>query len=252
MAGILLGTIVSGIILNLDIVNKSGQNRTLLYSTDISVNGDFDDYFDFAVLCRLNSNRNLTVIVDGNDSISKQTGVEAVQNFAKAMGKDSIADSVVIGRDENLYDFDDSCCNRELSDFLQQTKTKIDIVTVGSLRDIAALYNHSPDVFRRKVENIYVFAGDAEGTYPEYNMELDETAFLCIMNSGLNIYWIPCFQNGLFTSGDSASYIQVSHQEIFSETDDTKLLNWFLYRFEMPGGGGRRKALRHILTPNMI
>ncbi len=227
--------VISGIIWYLNNKNKEPQSRSLLYSTDISATGDFDDYFDLVVLYKLNSNRGITVIVDGNDYDLKQTGVEAIQNLAKVMDKDSIADSVIIGRDENLYDLDDSYCNLQLVDFLRQTKDKIDIVTVGSLRDIAALYNHAPDTFENKVENIYIFAGDAEGTYPEYNVELDETAFLCIMNSGLNIYWIPCFQNGLFTAGEDASYMQILHKEIFSETDDMKLLNWFLYRFEMGG-----------------
>ncbi|MFG6333689.1 MAG: hypothetical protein K1W28_18080 [Lachnospiraceae bacterium] len=120
----------------------------------------------------------------------------------------------------------------ELVNALEQAGGGIDVVTVGSLRDIAALYNHSPALFEKKVENIYVFAGDAEGTYAEYNVELDETAFLRIMNSGLNIYWIPCFQNGLFTAGNRTSYMQIPHSEIFQDTDP-KLLNWFLYRFEM-------------------
>ena len=213
-------------------LSENTKNRLLLYSTDLSVNGDFDDYFDLAVLSSLNTCNLPIIIVDGNDSCSKKTGVAAIQNLAKAIGKKQIANSVLIGRDENLSNFFDSQCNMELIEYLTKTDTSIDIVTVGSLRDIAALYNSSPNLFKSKVQNIYVFAGDAEGSYIEYNTGLDETAFLRIMNAGLNIYWIPCFQNGLYTTGNNASFVQIQHKEIFVNTD-SKLLNWFLYRFEM-------------------
>lgn len=213
-------------------IHRNRLPKQILYSTDLSVDGDFDDYFDLAALHALNNSLKPTIIVDGNNSGSKQTGVAAIHRLAEAVGWAGVTDTVIVGRDDNLSVPDDSRCSMELVNALEQAGGGIDVVTVGSLRDIAALYNHSPALFEKKVENIYVFAGDAEGTYAEYNVELDETAFLRIMNSGLNIYWIPCFQNGLFTAGNRTSYMQIPHSEIFQDTDP-KLLNWFLYRFEM-------------------
>lgn len=213
-------------------IHRNRLPKQILYSTDLSVDGDFDDYFDLAALHALNNSLKPTIIVDGNNSGSKQTGVAAIHRLAEAVGWAGVTDTVIVGRDDNLSAPDDSRCSMELVNALEQAGGGIDVVTVGSLRDIAALYNHSPALFEKKVENIYVFAGDAEGTYAEYNVELDETAFLRIMNSGLNIYWIPCFQSGLFTAGNRTSYMQIPHSEIFQDTDP-KLLNWFLYRFEM-------------------
>lgn len=185
--------------------HKNSQTRQILYSSDLSVDGDFDDYFDLVALYALNDNVNPTIIVDGNNNASKKTGIEAIYRLAETVKWPEITESVYVGRNENLSTPDDSRCSMELIDVLEQANTGIDVVTVGSLRDIAALYNHSPALFKDKVKRIYVFAGDAEGTYTEYNVELDETAFLRIMNSGLNIYWIPCFQNGLFTRGNHTS-----------------------------------------------
>ncbi len=223
---------LSGFIIYSDRCKNTIHDKQLLYSTDIAIDGDFDDYFDLAALYTLDRSIIPTIIVDGTDENSKQTGLAAIFDFAKTVGRSDITDSVVIGRNENLQDSCDSHCKRELVDYLQHTEGKIDVLTVGSLRDIAALYNHEPDIFENKVENIYVFAGDAEGTYMDYNVGLDETAFLRIMNSGLNIYWIPCFQNGLFQAGNNASYMQIAHQDIL-ENADTGLLKWLLYRFEM-------------------
>lgn len=94
------------------------------------------------------------------------------------------------------------------------------------------MYNSSPQLFESKVKRIWVFAGDAEGTMTEYNVALDEVAFLRIMNSGkFDIYWIPCFQNGIWTTGNNASYFSVKHDEILQNAD-YELQKWFLYRFE--------------------
>lgn len=211
--------------------SNSFQNGQILYSTDLSIDGDFDDYFDLVALYTISNHLNPMIIVDGNSSDSKQTGIAAIDHLAETLGWSGITESVFAGRNENLLSLDDSRCITELIDFLEQADTGINVISVGSLRDIAALYNYSPALFENKVENIYVFAGDADGTYKEYNVELDETAFLRIMNSGLNIYWIPCFQNGLFTAGNHASFMQIPHMDIFQDTNP-KLLNWFLYRFE--------------------
>lgn len=88
-----------------------------------------------------------TIIVDGNNSGSKQTGVAAIRRLAEAVGCAGVTDTVIVGRDDNLSAPDDSRCSMELVNALEQADEEIDVVTVGSLRDIAALYNHSPALF---------------------------------------------------------------------------------------------------------
>lgn len=217
-------------------IKDSGQaEKMVLYSTDLSIDGDFDDYFDLVVMKSLDG-IDLKIIVDGTDSAQKQSGADAIRNLEKIEGGgySGLAD-VVIGRDNNLKFLYDADVDDRLVKLLEGAKGKIDVVTVGSLRDVAALYNHCPDLFENKVEKVWVFAGDAEGTMTEYNVSLDETAFLRIMNSGKRaIHWIPCFQNGIWTRGENASYFTMEHSEVFRDADPGLLL-WFLYRYEKSG-----------------
>lgn len=104
------------------------------------------------------------------------------------------------------------------------------IITVGSLRDIAAAYLADTELFHAKIEKIVVFAGDFLDSYDEYNVSLDKEAYETIMNSGLPIYWIPCFQNGLWTSGKNTSYFQAYHHELLKDCPQD-LLNWFIYEY---------------------
>lgn len=64
----------------------AGQERkTVLFSTDIAIDGDFDDYFDLVVMKSMEG-VDLKIIVDGNDSAQKQSGQDAVRNLEKITG----------------------------------------------------------------------------------------------------------------------------------------------------------------------
>lgn len=207
------------------------ERKTVLYSTDLAIDGDFDDYFDLVVMKSLKG-IDLKIIVDGNDSAQKQSGVNAIRNLDKIVGRGYRKSEVIMGRDRNLESVDDANVSEDLKRILERAKKEIDIVTVGSLRDVAALYNYCPTLFEEKVGKIWVFAGDAEGTITEYNVTLDERAFLRVMNTEkLEVYWIPCFQNGAWTKGTNASYFTIEHSEIFGQADQ-ELLAWFLHRYE--------------------
>lgn len=209
---------------------KTSKPTTILYSTDLFINGDFDDYFDLVSMEAM-ENIDLKIIVDGNDEIEKKTGVLAIENLNKCGGGVSL-DSVIIGRDNNLSSLKDPEVSDKLVQTLKDAEGNVKIVTVGSLRDIAALYNSSPELFERKVNQIWVFAGDAEGTSKEWNVGLDETAFLRIMNcENLNIYWIPCIQNETDLFGSNASYFMMKHEEALGNAP-YQLQKWFLHRYE--------------------
>ncbi len=70
----------------------------VLYSTDLSVDGDFDDYFDLAALYALSGSLEPTIIVDGNNSGLKQTGVAAIRRLAETVGWAGVTDTVIVGR----------------------------------------------------------------------------------------------------------------------------------------------------------
>ena len=63
----------------------STQSTTILYSTDIALDGDFDDYFDLVVIKSLD-NINLNIIIDGNNIEQKQSGYNAIKNLQHTGG----------------------------------------------------------------------------------------------------------------------------------------------------------------------
>lgn len=90
------------------------------------------------------------------------------------------------------------------------------VITVGSLRDLAAAFNREPDLFRKKVSRLMIFIGEASAPTLEWNVGLDPHAFICIMNSGLPVWWVPCFDGGNFKNKGNASYWTARHSDLLS------------------------------------
>jgi hypothetical protein len=76
---------------------------------------------------------------------------------------------------------------------LQESDRRVVINTVGSVRDVAAAFNRDGALFHRKVERIYLHAGNSGAGEVEYNTMLDPQAYIRLMRSDLPIYWCPCF-----------------------------------------------------------
>ncbi len=201
-------------------------NRTVIYSTDISMHGDLDDFFDLSVISSI-QDIDLKVIIDGFDLQEQKSGLTSVRRFDKILER---TNEYMLGSLQKFSGQANGFCHSTILQWLESSGGGCDIITVGSLRDIAKAYCSDRELFLKKVNKIYVFAGDAQGTYVENNVALDEEAFLTIMNSGLDIYWIPCFENGLWTTGMNTSYFTVRHSEIFQK-EDGALLRWFVYYF---------------------
>lgn len=112
---------------------------------------------------------------------------------------------------------------------LRTSKEPVTIISVGSLRDIAAGYNRSPDLFKSKVDRLFIFIGEASKKgHIEYNVGLDKKAYIRIMNSGLPVYWIPCFDGGHWQNNGRASYWRASHKDLLGNVSD-RVMNYFIY-----------------------
>lgn len=112
---------------------------------------------------------------------------------------------------------------------LRESDQKVTLISVGSMRDLAAAYNREPELFRQKVSRLYCFIGEARlEKFREYNVELDLQAFVTVMNSGLPVYWMPCFDGGLWKNDGNASYWQTKQQFLLNGTDSV-VMNYFRY-----------------------
>lgn len=114
-------------------------------------------------------------------------------------------------------------------DTLRNSTKRVSIISVGSLRDVAAAYNRDPELFKKKADRIFVFGGEATIDFEEYNVDLDPYAYAQIMNSGLNIYWVPCFDGGLWQNNGNSSYWRAGNQKDLLKGIQPELMNYFIY-----------------------
>ncbi|MDP1392029.1 nucleoside hydrolase [Lysinibacillus capsici] len=116
-------------------------------------------------------------------------------------------------------------------DTLRNSNEKIDIISIGSLRDLAAAFNREPALMRDKVDRVFVFAGEASNyDYTEYNVGLDVNAFVSFIQSGLNIYWLPCFDGGLWHNNRGlATWWRVPDQQVLYKDLSVNMKKYITY-----------------------
>jgi hypothetical protein len=234
---------LSILILFLLLIPGCKEKRTLtkipvIYSTDLfHPPMDPDDHFDLACLFALNEIDLKAIIIDNNSAGQSRPGFIPIEQMETITGKNV---PIAIGLKDPLKSSDDDgsgqLSSREgvelILKTLEESEIPVTLITVGSLRDATAAYNAKPGLFREKVFRIFIFAGDASVTDPkifrEYNVGLDTLAFERIMNSGLDIYWIPCFDGGLFVNRGQASYLLSKREELFRYASE-RLMNYFGY-----------------------
>ena len=116
-----------------------------------------------------------------------------------------------------------------LLDTLKKSSEPVTVITVGSLRNVAAAYNRDPKLLREKISRLFAFVGEASKKgYVDYNIDLDINAYIRVMGSDLPVYWVPCFDGGIWQNNGNASYWNASHKDLLSKASD-KTLNFFIY-----------------------
>ena len=120
---------------------------------------------------------------------------------------------------------------------LRRSREKVVIITVGSVRDVAAAYNRDPSLFDRKVSRIYINGGNSGGGDLHWNPRLDPPAYVRLLRSDLPIYWAPSFEGtesfelfvgGQWKSRPGQTYWRFGQREMFDGLA-AALQNYFLY-----------------------
>ncbi|MEK5207476.1 nucleoside hydrolase [Psychrobacillus sp. FSL H8-0510] len=189
---------------------------------------DPDDTIDLAAIFSLHINDEIDIkhiILDDGDRQVISDGQKVINQMQHITGSHI---STSIGLADALTNINDDGINqpeqyqegvRAILNNLAESDEKVDIVCVGSLRDVAAAYNRNPQLMHEKAGRIFVFAGEASNPdFTEYNVELDRHAFVRVMQSGLDIYWLPCFDGGLWHNDyGRATYWRIEDQRILYE-----------------------------------
>lgn len=113
---------------------------------------------------------------------------------------------------------------------LRESKERVCISVVSSLRILAAAFNRDPELLHRKVDRVLLNAGSS-GNYLEWNVELDPAAYACVLRSGLPIDWYPCANGtGPFETNEHNTYWKAPQVTLFRDLQPP-LRAWFYYAF---------------------
>lgn len=245
-------------------LNANGQtgNRAqrttvkLIYSSDLYFPPDDpDDYFDLATLLTMPEVDVLGVILDqqlyDRRPESEGTGAVPLRQMSEITGRTA---PYAVGLRYPLRSIDDQGLNQDplcqkgvemILDLLEKREGKVMILTVGTVRDVAAALNRNPGLFRKKISRLYLntgIYGFPQGRF-DVNLEKDRNAFLAIMKSGLPVYWAACFGENNYET-----YWQADQRRVL-QTAAPRLQNYFLYAFSKGTGKIGPIAGKAILDP---
>jgi len=207
----------------------------VIYCTDLfHPHDDPDDHFDLAALYAIEAIDIKGIVLDQGRKQDERPGSIPVEQMNRLTGRTV---PWAKGLSRRLKSPDDPGTDQPdayqkgvklILESLARSEEPVTIITVGSLRDVAAAFNRKPELFRKRVAKLLVFIGAADPEVREYNVDLDRNAYVRIMNSGLPVWWVPCFDGGLFKNRGNASYWRARHAELLRDASD-RVMRYFVY-----------------------
>ena len=207
----------------------------VLYCTDLfHPHDDPDDHFDVACLYALEELDVRGIVLDQGDRQAQAPGRIPIAQLNHLTGRDV---PCATGLSLPLSSTEDTGAGQPAAHqagvelmlrVLRAAEHPVTVITVGSLRDVAAAFNRAPDLFRKNVSRLLVFLGAVDSAKPEWNVQLDPHAFVRVMNSGLPVDWVPCFDGGLFKNAGRASFWRASHADLLRHASP-RALRFFVY-----------------------
>jgi hypothetical protein len=181
---------------------RAAEHRVpIVYSTDLfHPHADPDDHYDLACLFALPEFDVRGIILDLGGQQAKGSGRPAVEQMQKISARRVPCE---FGLSRRLRSRDDQALDeppefqggvRLLLAALAASPEKVVLFTTGSCRDVAAAFNRQPDLLRQKAAAVYFNIGRGPNEpQEECNVGYDPEAYLRMFESGLPLYWCPCF-----------------------------------------------------------
>lgn len=201
---------------------------------------DPDDHFDLAAVFRLKELDVKAVILDGHidrpgqDQLTGGGKVPLEQMMEICGYKVPYA----IGLKRKLLDPKDKALDDDprflagvnlIIKVLRESPVPVTLkLSTGT--DFAVVFNREPELVRQKVKAVYLNAGHGRGgPSNEYNVKLDPVGYERVFQTGVKIYWNPCW-------GDLGynNYFKVKDQYTLFETCSLPLKRFFAYAFQKP------------------
>jgi hypothetical protein len=79
---------------------------------------------------------------------------------------------------------------------------------------------------------VLAFIGEAsDPKFVEWNVSLDPQAYVGLMRSGLPLWWVPCFDGGIWQNKGHASFWRASHRALLKGAEP-EVIQYFIYALE--------------------
>jgi hypothetical protein len=190
----------------------------VIHSTDLfHPHDDPDDHYDLACLFAIPEFDIQGIVLDMGATQALRSGAPAVEQMMRITGRRA---PYAIGLSQRLRTGDDRALEEPakfqgavqlILSILRKSPEPVTIFTAGSCRDVAAAFNREPELLKRKVKAVYCNIGRGPNeSQNECNVGYDPLAFFRLFESGLPIYWCPCFgQDGYqtFYTADQATVV---------------------------------------------
>ncbi len=217
----------------------AGRAVPVIYCTDLfHPHDDPDDHFDLAMLYAMPELDIKGIVLDQGRNQLERPGRIPVSQLNKLTGRDV---PTAIGLAAPLKSPDDQGLDQPpefqqgvefILRTLRASARPVCIATLGSVRDVVAAFNREPGLFRTNVAMVLAFIGEAsDAKFQEYNVGLDPHAFVGLMRSGLPVYWVPCFDGGLWQNRGHASFWKASQTELLKQATP-EVTQYFIYALE--------------------
>jgi Inosine-uridine preferring nucleoside hydrolase len=235
---VIIGAIlVSGLMMGM--AAEVNRSVPVIYCTDLfHPHDDPDDHFDLATLCAMPELDIKGVVLDQGRKQLERPGRIPVSQMNKITGRNVPA---AIGLADPLKSPDDQALDQPaqfqgavelIIQTLRASTRPVCIAALGSVRDVVCAFNREPGLFRTNVTMVLAFIGEAsDGKFQEYNVGLDPQAFVGLMRSGLPVYWVPCFDGGLWQNRGHASFWRASQRALL-EGATPEVIQYFIYALE--------------------
>ena len=173
----------------------------ILYSTDLfHPHADPDDHYDLACLFAMPEFDVKGVILDLGGTQAQGSGRPAVEQMMKIAGRKAPyaigLSRPLRGREDRALDEPDEfqAAVRLILSVLGTSDRKVTLFTTGSCRDVAVAFNREPKLLKDRVGAVYFNIGRGPNeSQEECNVGYDPAAYLRLFESGLPLYWCPCF-----------------------------------------------------------
>ncbi len=178
-----------------------GGTIPILYSTDLfHPHADPDDHYDLACLFSMREFDIRGIVLDMGGTQAKRPGRPPIEQMVHITGRKcpyaiGLSRALKNRKDRALEEPDEFQGGvRLILNKLRESKEKVVLFTAGSCRDVAAAFNREPELLKAKVRAVYFNVGRGPNeVQDECNVAYDPEAFLRIFESGLPLFWCPCF-----------------------------------------------------------